>query len=195
MIKAQTLMHAVQIGPRCLQSGSISRQPVLNPHGPGGSRRDRQQHLGSCRHRRCNPVLEAFGNAKTLRNNNSSRFGKWVEVHFDAGGAIVGGSVSTYLLEKSRVAFQPPSERNFHIFYDLLAHRGGALGSAAGLPLPKASEVRYLNGGGCLHVEDVDDAKACEQLESALATLGIGDIDALRPLVTRACHTHPTLPR
>ena len=129
----------------------------------------------------CNPVLEAFGNAKTLRNNNSSRFGKWVEVHLDASGAIIGGSVSTYLLEKSRIAFQPASERNFHIFYEMLSHGAGVIGAAAGLALPEPAEVCYLNGGSCLNVDDVDDAKACEELESALSTLGL-DGTSLRAL-------------
>jgi hypothetical protein len=61
-----------------------------------------------------NPVLEAFGNAKTLRNNNSSRFGKYVEIFFDGRSNICGASNTNYLLEKSRVVFQTPMERNFH---------------------------------------------------------------------------------
>ncbi|KAL3779980.1 hypothetical protein ACHAW5_008629 [Stephanodiscus triporus] len=69
---------------------------------------------------RSNPILESFGNARTIRNDNSSRFGKFIEIRFDSGGTLVGASVETYLLEKVRLICQAEGERNYHVFYEML---------------------------------------------------------------------------
>ncbi len=68
-----------------------------------------------------NPILEAFGNARTIRNDNSSRFGKFIELQFKHTGSLIGASIETYLLEKVRLIHQGPGERNFHVFYEMLA--------------------------------------------------------------------------
>ncbi|CAL8396070.1 unnamed protein product [Boreogadus saida] len=70
-----------------------------------------------------NPVMESIGNAKTTRNDNSSRFGKYIEIGFGPTGEMLGANMRTYLMEKSRVVFQAPSERNYHVFYQLCASR------------------------------------------------------------------------
>ncbi|XP_075058764.1 unconventional myosin-VI isoform X8 [Mixophyes fleayi] len=92
-----------------------------------------------------NPLLEAFGNAKTVRNNNSSRFGKFVEIHFNEKHSVVGGFVSHYLLEKSRICVQGQDERNYHIFYRLCA--GAPEDIRQKLFLGSPDNFRYLNRG------------------------------------------------
>lgn len=92
-----------------------------------------------------NPLLEAFGNAKTVRNNNSSRFGKFVEIHFNEKNSVVGGFVSHYLLEKSRICVQGQDERNYHIFYRLCA--GAPEDIRQKLFLSSPDNFRYLNRG------------------------------------------------
>ena len=102
-----------------------------------------------------NPVLEAFGNAKTLRNNNSSRFGKWMEVNFNQANKICGCRIVNYLLEKSRVVQQTPMERNYHVFYMMLAGIDTSLRSK--LHLTSVDDYSYLNKSGCTMVPNLDD--------------------------------------
>ncbi|EMD34514.1 hypothetical protein CERSUDRAFT_117358 [Gelatoporia subvermispora B] len=121
-----------------------------------------------------NPVLEAFGNAKTTRNDNSSRFGKYIQILFDGQQEIVGARIRTYLLERSRVVFQPLIERNYHIFYQLCA--GAPLKERKDLGLDTdVSKFHYLNQGGpqSTPIAGVDDAEEFRQTQTALSTIGI----------------------
>ena len=88
-----------------------------------------------------NPILEAFGNARTVRNDNSSRFGKFIELKFDDRGAMRGAAVDTYLLEKIRLPTHAEGERNFHVFYQLHATTSGSPG---GTKLHGAFKVYFL---------------------------------------------------
>ncbi|VDL86241.1 unnamed protein product [Schistocephalus solidus] len=93
-------------------------------------------------------MLEAFGNAKTVRNNNSSRFGKFIEISFTKAGAVCGGSIEHYILEKSRLVGQAPGERNFHFFYQMFAGASEQLRKRLGLTNPADFRViRML----CMH--------------------------------------------
>ncbi|XP_020223619.1 myosin-2 isoform X2 [Cajanus cajan] len=113
-----------------------------------------------------NFILEAFGNAKTSRNDNSSRFGKLIEIHFSAMGKICGAKIQTFLLEKSRVVQLALGERSYHIFYQLCAGSSSELKER--LNLRMASEYKYLNQSEYLTIDGVDDAKKFHGLMEAL---------------------------
>ncbi|GAB5366355.1 hypothetical protein AAMO2058_001136700 [Amorphochlora amoebiformis] len=104
-----------------------------------------------------NPVLEAFGNAKTVRNNNSSRFGKYLEVFFDLRNCIAGAKTTNYLLEKSRVCFQAKGERNYHVFYQLV--NGASADMRKWFRLKPLKDYHYLNQSGCDKVAGVPDGR------------------------------------
>ncbi|XP_066926001.1 unconventional myosin-Ia-like isoform X2 [Clytia hemisphaerica] len=118
-----------------------------------------------------NPVLEAFGNAKTTRNDNSSRFGKYMDLEFDFKGFPIGGVITNYLLEKSRVVHQLSGERNFHIFYYLLT--GGSDELLSKLSLERSMDTYgWLNQNGCYTVPTIDDRKMFSVVESAMKKIG-----------------------
>ncbi|KAL0437382.1 UNVERIFIED_CONTAM: Myosin-9 [Sesamum radiatum] len=121
-----------------------------------------------------NPVLEAFGNAKTVRNNNSSRFGKFVEIQFDKLGRISGAAIRTYLLERSRVCQISDPERNYHCFYLLCAAPQKEIEKYK-LGHPKT--FHYLNQSNCFELVDVSDAHDYLATRKAMDVVGISQSD------------------
>ncbi|KAM9359240.1 myosin VIIAa isoform 1-T1 [Symphorus nematophorus] len=120
-----------------------------------------------------NPILEAFGNAKTIRNDNSSRFGKYIDIHFNKRGAIEGAKIEQYLLEKSRVCRQAFDERNYHIFYCML--KGMTPDEKKKLGLSKATDYTYLTIGNCTVCDGRDDMKEYSNIRSAMKVLMFTD--------------------
>uniref|UniRef100_A0A8C6X6T4 Myosin heavy chain 6 n=1 Tax=Naja naja TaxID=35670 RepID=A0A8C6X6T4_NAJNA len=117
-----------------------------------------------------NPALEAFGNAKTLRNDNSSRFGKFIRIHFGATGKLASADIETYLLEKSRVIFQLKSERNYHIFYQILSNKKPELLDLL-LVTNNPYDYHYVSQGE-VTVASIDDSEELMATDSAFDVLG-----------------------
>uniref|UniRef100_A0A7M4F7G0 Myosin VC n=1 Tax=Crocodylus porosus TaxID=8502 RepID=A0A7M4F7G0_CROPO len=118
-----------------------------------------------------NPITEAVGNAKTTRNDNSSRFGKYTEISFDRRHQIIGANMRTYLLEKSRVVFQSENERNYHIFYQLCA--SALQPEFKPLKLGSAEEFNYTRMGGSTVIEGVDDRADMMETRKTFTLLGL----------------------
>ncbi|XP_049774918.1 myosin heavy chain, non-muscle isoform X1 [Schistocerca cancellata] len=118
-----------------------------------------------------NPILEAFGNAKTVKNDNSSRFGKFIRINFDASGYIAGANIETYLLEKSRAIRQAKDERTFHIFYQLLMGASPEQRKEFILEDPKL--YTFLSSGGHLPVPGVDDVAEFQATCKAMSIMGL----------------------
>ncbi|XP_057470098.1 myosin-8-like [Actinidia eriantha] len=134
-----------------------------------------------------NPVLEAFGNAKTLRNNNSSRFGKFVEIQFDQQGRISGAAIRTYLLERSRVCQVSDPERNYHCFYMLCA---APPEDVERYKLGNPRMFHYLNQSNCYELDGVDDSKEYLATRRAMDIVGISsdEQDAIFRVVSATLH-------
>lgn len=136
-----------------------------------------------------NTVLESLGNAKTVRNNNSSRFGKFVQVLFNSSCSIIGATIVNYLLEKSRVVRQAKSERNYHVFYELVA--GASADEKTKFKLnDKFESYYYLNQSGCLDIPGVNDKKHFEDLKLALTVLKMNreDLDVTFKIISAILH-------
>uniref|UniRef100_A0A3P8U7W6 Myosin VAb n=1 Tax=Amphiprion percula TaxID=161767 RepID=A0A3P8U7W6_AMPPE len=123
------------------------------------------------------PIMEAIGNAKTTRNDNSSRFGKYIAIGFDKKHCIIGADMRTYLLEKSRVVYQAHGERNYHIFYQLCA--SSHLPEFKAFKLGCADDFHCTNQGQSPVIDGVDDAKEMCNTRRAFSLLGIGESDQM----------------
>ncbi|KAI8809341.1 myosin IF [Cladochytrium replicatum] len=122
-----------------------------------------------------NPLLESFGNAKTLRNNNSSRFGKYFEINFNRGGLPLGGKISNFLLEKSRVVGPSVGERNFHIFYQIAKSATSAQQEELGMMAP--DNFYYLNVSREYSADGIDDKEEYAAMRQAMNVCKISSAD------------------
>ncbi len=136
-----------------------------------------------------NPILEAFGNARTLRNDNSSRFGKLMEMFFSTRGELLGGRIVTYLLEKVRLPSHQTGERNFHIFYQLCAGASEnekrdwfGTSSGDGAVDVEPENFAYANQGGVFQLRGVDDGEELQRVKKAMAVLNFADDHATSAL-------------
>ncbi|XP_063063313.1 myosin-7-like isoform X1 [Engraulis encrasicolus] len=118
----------------------------------------------------CNPALEAFGNAKTIRNDNSSRFGKFIRIHFAASGKLASADIETYLLEKSRVTYQLKAERDYHIFYQILSQRKPELLEML-LITNNPYDYAFISQGET-QVASIDDGDELQATDDAFDVLG-----------------------
>eukprot|EP00741_Cyanophora_paradoxa_P018970 tig00021108_g18313.t1 len=178
--KSQSILVSGESGAGKTETTKLCMQYLASISGSGqGPNRVAQQVLES------NPILEAFGNAKTLRNDNSSRFGKFIEIQFDKDWKVAGASIQTYLLEKSRVIAQAQGERNYHIFYQLCA--GASDEERAKLHLRKPEEFVYLKGSGCVSIPGLSEADEFAKTRRAMGVVGITEeeqMEALRVVAT-----------
>ncbi|KNA06986.1 hypothetical protein SOVF_176050 [Spinacia oleracea] len=168
--KNQSILISGESGAGKTETAKIAMQ-YLATLGGGGDGIEREVLQTSC-------ILEAFGNAKTSRNDNSSRFGKLIEIHFSMTGKICGALIQTFLLEKSRVVQLARGERSYHVFYQLCA---GAPSDLRGrLNIKMANEYNYLNQSNCLVIDDADDELNFHKLQEALDIVRIHTEDRER---------------
>ncbi|XP_066934985.1 unconventional myosin-IXb-like isoform X1 [Clytia hemisphaerica] len=134
------------------------------------------------------PVLEAFGNAKTSYNNNSSRFGKFTQINYRADGVVCGAVLKKYLLEKSRIVQQGINERNYHVFYSMLA--GASQTERETLHLLTPQEYFYLNQTQCYTIEGMDEVYEFARLKNSIKNIGIPSVTQQRMFAVLSAVLH-----
>jgi len=144
---------------------------LTDSYGGGGTITDLEARILAA-----NPLLEAFGNAKTTRNNNSSRFGKFVELHFNKNALVVGAYIEHYLLEKSRCISQSDKERNYHVFYRICKGSPESMRNSLSLQAD-VTQYAYLKTGITSNVEGLDDVKEFAILEKAMNDVGMEQME------------------
>ncbi|KAL8404093.1 hypothetical protein RB594_009089 [Gaeumannomyces avenae] len=161
-----------------------------SPDNPGGRSKKGAEAMSETEEQilATNPIMEAFGNAKTTRNDNSSRFGKYIEIMFDSQTNIIGAKIRTYLLERSRLNFQPLKERNYHIFYQMVAGVTDRQREELGI-LP-IEQFEYLNQGNTPTIDGVDDKAEFHATKASLKTIGVdeGQQDEIFKLLAGLLH-------
>ncbi|WPJ58877.1 hypothetical protein SMAC4_01243 [Sordaria macrospora] len=156
---------------------------------PSGRTRNPQHSNLSAQILRANPILEAFGNAQTVRNNNSSRFGKFIRIEFSSNGSIAGAFIDWYLLEKSRVVHVNTNERNYHIFYQLLKGADRKLKQELLLDNMDVKDFTYTRDGHDT-ITGVSDKEEWDSLIEAFLVMGFSDEEQVAILRTIAAVLH-----
>lgn len=177
--KTENTKKVIQYLAHVAASSRSARGSVSAIHIPPGQDQIQQHkdlNLGELENQllQANPILEAFGNAKTIKNDNSSRFGKFIRINFDTAGYISGANIETYLLEKSRTIRQADGERCFHIFYQFL--KGATPQQRKDFLLEDAKNYRFLSSG-LVAVPGVDDAMEFKSTAEAMTIMGIAAED------------------
>merc|ERR1719346_561942 len=151
-------------------------KPKTNSHLPATNQNEGGLSFGELEQQllKANPILEAFGNAKTVKNDNSSRFGKFIRINFDASGYIAGANIETYLLEKARIIRQAPDERTFHIFYQLLTGASQELKSQ--MILEDARNYTFMTKGA-VRVPGIEDVEEFQMTIQSMKVMGISEED------------------
>merc|ERR1712117_389931 len=136
-----------------------------------------------------NPILESYGNAKTIRNDNSSRFGKFIRIYFNQMGKLAGGFIDVYLLEKSRVTYQQPNERGYHIFFQLV-EEGPVDGLQEMICFSTDPYDYFFISQGKVKVDSIDDNEELEFTDQAFDTLGFSLTEKQDAFKLTACIAH-----